>query len=374
MEIGVVIGTRPEAIKMIPIIIALRKKNIFVKVINTGQHKEMIDVIFMDFGIVYDYNLKVMLPDQSLSDLASILCTKLDQFFKIHNFDFILVHGDTLTCFVASITAFWNKIKVAHIEAGLRTYNLNSPFPEEMNRQLTSRIASIHFAPTQTAVNNLIKEGIDENKIILCGNSVIDALLIIRQRIQTISSLLKKIELSLDPKIINWPNKIILITAHRRENFGDNLIDFASAINELSKKYPDILFVYPVHLNPNVKNVIFNNVNSNGNISLISPVDYKTFVYLMEKSHIIITDSGGIQEEAPSLGKPVLVLRDTTERQEALDKGCAKLIGMNKLSIIFEVSLLIDSDKEYNKMSNVSNPFGSGNTADIISDYFLNLA
>lgn len=374
MEIGIVIGTRPEAIKMIPIIIGLRKNNFLVKVINTGQHKEMIDLIFTDFGVFYDFNLNVMIHDQSLSSLASILCVKLDDFFKNHKFDFILVHGDTLTCFVASITAFWNKIKVAHIEAGLRTYNLNSPFPEEMNRQLTARIASIHFAPTKKSVKNLIKEGIDENKIILCGNSVIDALLIIRQRIQSIPSLLKKIESSLDSKIINWSQKIILITAHRRENFGNNFIDFASAINELSKKYPDFLFVYPVHLNPNVKNVIFSNVNDNSNICLISPVDYKTFVYLMEKSYIIITDSGGVQEEAPSLGKPVLVLRDTTERQEAIDSGCAKLIGMNKFSIISEVSLLIDSEKEYNKMSTVSNPFGSGNTADMITDYFRSLS
>jgi UDP-N-acetylglucosamine 2-epimerase (non-hydrolysing) len=371
MKIGVVIGTRPEAIKMIPIIKKIRESNIDVVVVNTGQHQKMIDIIFNDFGEEYDYNLNVMSDNQSLANLTGLIINELDVLFKKIRFDFVLVHGDTLTSFVASLAAFWNKIQVAHIEAGLRTHNIYSPFPEEMNRQLTGRIATVHFAPTEQSVSNLIEEGIKRDSIILSGNSVIDALLIMKERISNIPNLMHEIEFTLGTKILNWVGRMVLITGHRRENFGSNFKEFTIAINELAIKYPETLFVYPVHLNPNVKEIIYGEVQMKPNVALISPVDYKTFIYLMEKSYLILTDSGGVQEEAPSLGKPVLVMRDTTERQEAIDCGCAKLIGMKTDSIISEVSLLLESSIEYKKMSNIANPYGTGNTSDIILNYFL---
>lgn len=369
--VAVVVGTRPEAIKMIPVIKKLREKKIKLYVINTGQHEKMIDMIFDDFEEAYDFNLQVMNENNSLSSLASLILIKLDELLKSIKVDIILVHGDTLTSTVASLCAFWNKILVGHVEAGLRTNDIYSPFPEELNRQITARIANFHFAPTQMSKDNLICENIPLEKIFITGNTIIDALLLMHKQIKSNKNILIRIKNNLGNLIFDSPNKMILITGHRRENFGENFAAFAKAILYLSKKFPDVLFVYPVHLNPNVRQTFNSDYCFPSNVHLIEPLDYASFVFLLEKCYLVLTDSGGIQEEAPSFGKPVLIMRDNTERQEAVNAGCAKLIGMNYDSIIKEVESLLNNSDIYESMAIVSNPFGNGSASDLIINEIL---
>jgi UDP-N-acetylglucosamine 2-epimerase (non-hydrolysing) len=352
-----IFGTRPEAIKMIPIYKKFKQSNLFdVKLCITAQHREMLDNVMQFFEIEADYDLDIMKPNQTLEDLTSKLLIKISKVLKDYQPNLIFVHGDTTTSFVASLASFYEKIDVAHIEAGLRTNNKYSPFPEEMNRQLTARIAKYHFAPTIRAKNNLLKENINEKNIYVVGNSVIDALFLTLNKIRN-----KKLNLPYNP--ID-SKKFILITAHRRENFGKGFLNICSSIKELSLKYPQIDFVYPVHLNPNVQKPVKKILSNVKNVYLINPLKYEEFVYLMSKAYIILTDSGGIQEEAPSLGKPVLVMRDNTERPEAVDVGTIKLVGTTRIKK--EVSLLLENEKEYLKYKRLKNPYGDGYTSEKI--------
>jgi UDP-N-acetylglucosamine 2-epimerase (non-hydrolysing) len=370
-NVAIIIGTRPEAIKMAPIY-KLMKHNSLLNptLISTGQHREMLISVSQDFDIEFDVDMSLMTHNQSLGKFVSVLISSLDDFLSKNKFDLVLVHGDTITSTVVAMVSFWNKIKVGHVEAGLRTYNLESPFPEESNRQLTSRLADINFCPTHLSLKNLESENLNTKLNFVTGNTVIDSLLFMRNKILNNLVLQSSIKNSFDLSM--FKNKIVLITGHRRENFGANFQEFADAITQLSNIYPNVNFVYPLHLNPNVRSV-FNNLKfSNKNIFLIEPLDYKSFVFVMMQSYIILTDSGGIQEEAPALGKPVLVMRDTTERPEAIEAGCCKLIGMNKASIITEVSLLLDCEQEYTKMSSIQNPYGDGTASSKIIEYINN--
>ena len=347
-----IFGTRPEAIKMIPIYKRFKESNLFdVKICITAQHREMLDDVMNFFGVKADYDLNLMKKNQTLEELSSNVLNGVSDILKKEKFDLVFVHGDTTTSFFSSMAAFYNKVDVAHIEAGLRTYNIYSPFPEEINRQLTSRIAKFHFAPTKKAKENLLKENLNFKNIYVVGNSVIDALFLT----------LKK----LSSQILN-PNPYILITAHRRENFGKKFEDICEAIKELAIKYKQFDFIYPVHLNPNVRGVVFKILSNIENVKLIEPQNYPNFMKLMAESYLILTDSGGVQEEAPSLNKPVLVLRDTTERPEALESGAIKLVGTNKEKIIKEVTNLIENKEEYKKMAKAFNPYGDGKTSDRI--------
>jgi len=344
------VGTRPEGIKMAPLINIFKQAPFITKVCNTGQHKELLDQTLNFFQIKPDFDLAIMSPNQSLEKLTSRLLTTISELLDSEKPDLIFVHGDTTTCFVSALSAFYKKIPIAHIEAGLRTNNKFSPFPEEINRVIVSRLADFHFAPTELAKDNLLKDGIDPKKVFVTGNTVIDALF------ETIK--LNKSE--------GDHEKLILITGHRRENFGSGFKNIFSAIKSLANKYKDYNFVYPVHPNPNVKEIAEEYFSSLSNINLIPPVDYPQFVLLMKKSYLIITDSGGIQEEAPSLGKPVLVTRDTTERPEALESGTVLLVGDDVFKIEEEVSKLIDNKKYYNSFKKLQNPYGDGNASNKI--------
>lgn len=347
-----IFGTRPEAIKMIPIYKKIKESNLFyVKICITAQHREMLDDVMSFFEVKADYDLNLMKENQTLEELSSRVLIEVSNILKKEKFDLVFVHGDTTTSFFSSVASFYNKVDVAHIEAGLRTYNIYSPFPEEINRQLTSRMAKFHFAPTKKAKENLLQENLNFKNIYVVGNSVIDALFLT----------LKK----LPPQILN-PNPYILITAHRRENFGKSFENICEAIKKLAIKYKQFDFIYPVHLNPNVRKVVYKILSNIANIKLIEPQNYQNFVKLMAESYLILTDSGGVQEEAPSLNKPVLVLRDTTERPEALESGAIKLIGTNKEKIIKEVTNLIENKEEYKKMAHAVNPYGDGKTSDKI--------
>lgn len=360
IKILVAFGTRPEAIKMAPVIKALQIDNNFnTKVLVTAQHREMLDQVLEVFNIKPDFDLDIMKPNQSLSQISSRILAKMDNLFSEFRPDIVLVHGDTLTAFVVAQAAFYNQIDIGHVEAGLRTYNLKSPWPEEGNRQLISRIANIHFAPTETAKESLINEGLRAENIYITGNTVIDALLSVAGRADLpLPKLSNKLSLSLE-----YDEKVVLITGHRRENFGDGFKNICLALRELAGANPNVKFIYPVHLNPNVKNVVDNYLSDINNIILISPQSYLEFVNLMKHSHIILTDSGGIQEEAPSLGIPVLVMRDTTERPEAILAGTVKLIGTEKNNIVRMVQKLLDDNILYQAMSEASNPYGDGNSA-----------
>lgn len=360
-KIMFIFGTRPEAIKIAPIYHKFMEyQDIFeVKLCFSGQHKEMVSEIIEFFDLRCDFNLKIMKRNQSLENLTANLMLKISSILETEKPDLVLVQGDTTTAFVGALAAFYKKVKVAHIEAGLRTYDKYSPFPEELNRELISRIADLHFAPTQKSKENLVKEGIDRKKIFVVGNSVIDALFYT----------LKKIE---KEKILNCPyqvsekRKFILITSHRRENIGEALLNICSAIKELAEKYKDIDFVFPVHLNPNIRNTVKRLLNKIKNVYLLKPLNYTQFVYLMSKCYLILTDSGGIQEEAPSLYKPVLVLRDKTERIEGLEAGSSILVGTNKDNIVKNVSFFIENPQEYKKFAKIHNPYGDGKTAERI--------
>ena len=373
----IVFGTRPEAIKMAPLVIQLKREaaHFDTVVCVTGQHREMLDQVLDIFDIKPDYNLNIMKQGQDLYDVTSRVLLGMREVLQKEQPDMVLVHGDTTTSTAAALAAFYQQIPVGHVEAGLRTYNIYSPWPEEMNRQLTGRIATYHFAPTPMCRKNLLNENIDENKIAITGNTVIDALYMVVNRLKNDTTLANKQneiirEAGYDFNRLSSGRQLVLITAHRRENFGDSFIHMITAIKELSRKYPDVDFVYPMHPNPNVRKPIHEvfgeKLENLGNMFFIEPLQYLEFVYLMEKSTIVLTDSGGIQEEAPSLGKPVLVMRDTTERPEALTAGTVKLIGTNYDKIVSEVSTLLDNPAEYVKMSQAVNPYGDGKACERI--------
>ena len=370
-KVMLVFGTRPEAIKMAPLVkeFQKQKERIETVVCVTGQHREMLDQVLEIFDIKPDYDLNIMKQGQDLYDVTARVLTGMREVLKEVKPDVVLVHGDTTTSTAAALATFYQQIPVGHVEAGLRTHNIYSPWPEEMNRLLTGRLATYHFSPTPLSRNNLIKESVDDRNIIITGNTVIDALYWVVDKIKNNKELDNELEDILskagyDVNRLNNGKKLVLITGHRRENFGDGFINMCTAIKDLTVKYPDLDFVYPMHLNPNVRKPIHEvfgeNLSGLKNMFFIEPLEYLSFVYLMEKSSIVLTDSGGIQEEAPGLGKPVLVMRDTTERPEALDAGTVKLVGTDYNKIVNEVSSLIDDKAAYEKMSKAVNPYGDG--------------
>ena len=377
-----VFGTRPEAIKMAPLVKAFQKHpDTFETVVCvTGQHREMLDQVLRIFDITPDYDLNIMKQGQDLYDVTARVLTGMRDVLKECRPDVVLVHGDTTTSTAAALSAFYQQIPVGHVEAGLRTHNIYSPWPEEMNRQITGRIATYNFAPTSLSRENLLKENVPDSQIIVTGNTVIDALYWVVDRIKTDSalenSLCKElVDAGYDVGRLAGGKKLVLITGHRRENFGDGFINMCTAIKDLTKKYHDVDFVYPMHLNPNVRRPIHevfgDDLSNLGNMFFIEPLEYLSFVYLMEKSTIVLTDSGGIQEEAPGLGKPVLVMRDTTERPEALSAGTVKLVGTDYNKIVNEVSALIDDSAAYEKMSHAVNPYGDGMACERITEIFM---
>ena len=364
-----VFGTRPEAIKMAPLVKEFQKfpKEFETIVCVTGQHREMLDQVLRIFEIRPDYDLDIMQQGQDLYDVTARVLTGMRDVLKEAQPDVVLVHGDTTTSTASALAAFYQQIPVGHIEAGLRTHNIYSPWPEEMNRLLTGRIATYHFAPTLLSRQNLLQENVADEKITVTGNTVIDALYWVVQKIKENKTLARELENILAKSgytvsRLTQGKKLVLITGHRRENFGDGFISICKAIKSLSEKYPEVDFVYPMHLNPNVRKPIQEvfGESQKANMFFIEPLEYLSFVYLMEKSAIVLTDSGGIQEEAPGLGKPVLVMRDTTERPEALEAGTVKLVGTDYDKIVNEVSGLLDSREYYEKMSKAVNPYGDG--------------
>ena len=375
-----VFGTRPEAIKMAPLVKEFQKypEQFQTIVCVTGQHREMLDQVLHIFEIEPDYDLNIMKQGQDLYDVTARVLIGMRDVLKETQPDVVLVHGDTTTSTATALAAFYQQIPVGHVEAGLRTHNVYSPWPEEMNRQITGRIATYHFAPTPLSRQNLLDEGIKEEAITVTGNTVIDALYMVVDRIKNDKTLDFGLNCSLikagyDVDRLNDGKKLVLITGHRRENFGDGFISMCQAIKTLSEKYPDVDFVYPMHLNPNVRKPIHEvfgeDLSGLGNMFFIEPLEYLSFVYLMEKSTIVLTDSGGIQEEAPGLGKPVLVMRDTTERPEALEAGTVKLVGTNFDRIVEEVSCLLKDQDYYGMMSEAVNPYGDGNACKRIFDF-----
>lgn len=377
-KIMLVFGTRPEAIKMAPLVKEFQKHSDEFQTIVcvTGQHREMLDQVLHIFEISPDYDLNIMKQGQDLYDVTARVLLGMRDVLKEVQPDVVLVHGDTTTSTAAALAAFYQQIPVGHVEAGLRTHNIYSPWPEEMNRQLTGRMATYHFAPTPLSRQNLLAEGVNEKHIIVTGNTVIDALYMVVDKIKQEKALDAELEELLkqsgyDVNRLSGGKKLVLITGHRRENFGDGFISMCKAIKALTEKYPDVDFVYPMHLNPNVRKPIHEvfgeNLSSLGNMFFIEPLEYLSFVYLMEKSTIVLTDSGGIQEEAPGLGKPVLVMRDTTERPEALEAGTVKLVGTDYDKIIKEVSTLIEDQMYYDRMSKAINPYGDGKACERIT-------
>lgn len=376
-----VFGTRPEAIKMAPLVKEFQKHPDQFKTIVcvTGQHRQMLDQVLEIFDIKPEYDLNIMKQGQDLYDVTARVLTGMRDVLKEAQPDIVLVHGDTTTSTAAALAAFYQQIPVGHVEAGLRTHNIYSPWPEEMNRQITGRIATYDFAPTPLSKSNLLAEGVGEDKITVTGNTVIDALYWVVNKIKDDKALSGELETILkdagyDVNRLADGKKLVLITGHRRENFGEGFISMCKAIKALTEKYPDVDFVYPMHLNPNVRKPIHEvfgeNLDGLGNMFFIEPLEYLSFVYLMEKSNIVLTDSGGIQEEAPGLGKPVLVMRDTTERPEALEAGTVKLVGTDYDIIVNEVSSLLDDQAHYDKMSKAVNPYGDGKACErIISIY-----
>lgn len=380
-KVMLVFGTRPEAIKMAPLVKEFQKNPEFFQTIVcvTGQHRQMLDQVLELFEITPDYDLDIMKAGQDLYDVTSRVLVGMRDVLKEAQPDVVLVHGDTTTSTAAALAAFYQQIPVGHVEAGLRTHNIYSPWPEEMNRQLTGRIATYHFAPTPLSRENLLREGVTEEKITVTGNTVIDALYWVVNKVNTDAVLGNQLQEALknagyDVARLQNGRRLVLITGHRRENFGDGFINMCTAIRDLTQKYPEVDFVYPMHLNPNVRRPIhevFGEVLNNlGNMFFIEPLEYLSFVYLMEKATIVLTDSGGIQEEAPGLGKPVLVMRDTTERPEALDAGTVKLVGTDYDKIMSEVSLLLDDASAYEKMSHAVNPYGDGLACERIVENF----
>lgn len=369
----IVFGTRPEALKMVSLIKELKNNtsSFQTKVCVTAQHRDMLDQVLNTFSIKTDYDLDLMSKKQTLSKLTEKILNNFQKVLDDFKPDLVFVHGDTTTTFAVSLACFYNRIRVAHIEAGLRTYDLMSPWPEEFNRQVTSKLSCLHFAPTLQSKKNLINENIPDASIVVTGNTIIDTLFLGLKLINEN----KKIAMSFENKYdFKLQNKTVLITGHRRENFGDGFIHICDALVHLSSNFKDVNFVYPVHLNPNVKNVVEDKLNNIDNIFLINPLGYLDFIFLMSKSYIILTDSGGIQEEAPSLNKPVLVMRNSTERPEALAYNKIKLVGTNKTKIIDEVSELINNDSYYKSFLKEGNPYGDGTAAKKIVEYLKQLS
>ena len=372
-----VFGTRPEAIKMCPLVKEFQKyPNYFRTIVCvTGQHREMLDQVLQIFEVTPDYDLNIMKQGQDLYDVTSRVLLGLRDVLKQEQPDIVFVHGDTTTSTAAALAAFYQQIPVAHVEAGLRTHNIYSPWPEEMNRQITSRIAAYNYAPTPLSRQNLLQENVANETITVTGNTVIDALYMVVNKIKQDQQLGEQLAQNIltagyDVNRLSHDKKMVLITGHRRENFGDGFIKMCTAIKDLTQKYPDVDFIYPMHLNPNVRKPIHEvfgeELNDLGNMFFIEPLEYLNFVYLMEKCTIVLTDSGGIQEEAPGLGKPVLVMRDTTERPEAVDAGTVKLVGTNYQKIVDNVSQLLDDLEYYNTMSKAVNPYGDGKACERI--------
>ncbi len=385
-----VFGTRPEAIKMAPLVKKLQSKPEDFKTVvcvTAHQHRQMLDQVLHIFDIIPDYDLDIMKNNQDLYDVTSRVLLGMRDVLKDVQLDVVLVHGDTTTSTAAALAAFYQQVSVGHVEAGLRTHNIYSPWPEEMNRQITGRITTHHFAPTPLAKQNLLNENVAEDQIIVTGNTVIDALYMVVDKIKNdtvlqseLSDVLK--EAGYDTGRLESNRRLVLITGHRRENSGEGFISMCTAIRDLAAKYPDVDFVYPMHLNPNVRlpiKQVFGEITnhhpktSNRNLFLIEPLEYLSFVYLMEKSTLVLTDSGGIQEEAPGLGKPVLVMRDTTERPEALESGTVHLVGTNYNKIVEEVDTLLNDEDAYKKMSRAVNPYGDGKACDKIYEYLIKL-
>lgn len=353
----IVFGTRPEAIKMAPLVKEFQKnKNFETKVCVTAQHREMLDQVLDFFAIKPDYDLDLMKPNQTLNSLTADIITELKSILDEFKPDYVYVHGDTSTSTVAALAAFYAGAKVCHVEAGLRTHDKWSPFPEEMNRQITGRIADFHFAPTQQSYDNLIKEAVSAENIIITGNTVIDALFESSERVNTILNE----EIEELKALVKEDKKLILVTGHRRENHGQGFINICEALKEIALSNSDVQIIYPVHLNPNVQKPVYEILHEVPNIQLIDPLAYPAFVWLMNKSYLIITDSGGVQEEAPSLGKPVLVMRDTTERPEAVEVGTVILVGTDKDKIVAEAQSLLTDPDRYTSMSSLHNPYGDG--------------
>lgn len=355
-----VFGTRPEAIKMAPLALALASDDRFdAKVCVTGQHREMLDQVLDLFAIKPDFDLNIMKPGQDLTDVSTAILQGMKEVFAQFKPDVVLVHGDTATTFAASLAAYYQQIPVAHVEAGLRTGNIYSPWPEEGNRKLTGALASLNFAPTETSQANLLREGVNPKSIIVTGNTVIDALIGVIARLDQDEAL--NTRAAAPSAFLDPDRKLILVTGHRRESFGDGFERICQALMEVAQQHPEVDIVYPVHLNPNVREPVNRLLTGIGNIYLIAPLDYLPFVYMMSRAHIILTDSGGIQEEAPSLGKPVLVMRDTTERPEAVTAGTVKLVGTKTADIVRELNRLLTDPIAYRTMSYAHNPYGDGN-------------
>lgn len=370
MKILTVFGTRPEAIKMAPVVKRLQATDGLESLVCvTAQHREMLDQVLTLFEITPDFDLNIMQKQQGLNDVTCAVLIGLSDILTKQKPDVVLVHGDTTTTFAASLAAYYQKIPVGHVEAGLRTGNIYSPWPEEMNRRLTGNIATFHFAPTRKAKQNLLAENISENSIEVTGNTVVDALFDAIKLLDTNEA--QSNQLKDQFSFLNSNKKLILVTGHRRENFGEGFESMCHAIDKISQR-DDVQIIYPVHLNPNVQDPVNRLLGDKSNIELIQPQDYLPFVYLMRQSYLILTDSGGIQEEAPSLGKPVLVMRDTTERPEAVEAGTVKLVGTNYDAIVNETIKLLDSSKEYRAMSSRHNPYGDGNSAQRIADTLVN--
>ena len=379
-KVLIVFGTRPEAIKMAPLVNKFQHyRDIFeTSVCVTGQHREMLDQVLRLFEIIPDFDLDIMKEGQDLYDITSTVLIKMRDILHIVKPDLILVHGDTTTSMAVSLAAFYEKIPVAHIEAGLRTHNIYSPWPEEINRQLTGRMASYHFAPTQSSRQNLLNENVSDDDIVITGNTVIDALQWVVEKIENNSQLTSEIgemlaNFGYDYLRLNNDKRLVLITGHRRENFGEGFVNICKALKALANLYPSVDFIYPMHLNPNVRKPI-SDIFSDGkpdNIFFIEPLDYLPFIFLMKKSYLVLTDSGGIQEEAPGLGKPVLVMRDNTERPEAVEAGTIQLVGTQYDKIVAGVSLLLDDKDHYNSMSKANNPYGDGTSSDKILNFLI---
>jgi UDP-N-acetylglucosamine 2-epimerase (non-hydrolysing) len=370
-KVLLVFGTRPEAIKMAPLVKAFENEpTIKSKVCVTAQHREMLDQVLDMFDIKPDYDLNIMKPGQDLFDVTSNVLLGLKDVLNDFNPDIVLVHGDTTTTSASSLAAFYSKVKVGHVEAGLRTGDLYSPWPEEANRQITGVLANYHFAPTTTSQDNLLRENKDPKNIIVTGNTVIDALFLALDKIEKNETLKNQIVEKINTEYkLSDDKKIILVTGHRRENHGQGFINICEALKTIAVNNPDIDIVYPVHLNPNVQKPVNEILSDISNVYLINPLQYESFIYLMNKSYFIITDSGGVQEEAPSLGKPVLVMRDTTERPEALEAGTVKLVGTNPKIIIDEAQKLLDNEEEYERMSKSHNPYGDGKACERIVEF-----
>ena len=376
-KILLVFGTRPEAIKMAPLVKKLQAnpEEFQTIVCVTGQHREMLDQVLRLFDITPDYDLNIMKPNQDLYDITSRILLGMRDVLKEVQPDIVLVHGDTTTSMAAALAAFYQQIPVGHVEAGLRTGNIYSPWPEEMNRLMTGRISTVHFSPTPLAKQNLLQEHVDEAKIVVTGNTVIDALQMVVERLKNDEQLAgevkeKVLSMGYDVNRLGEDRRLVLITGHRRENFGEGFLNICHAIKNLSEEYPNVDFVYPMHLNPNVRKPVLEILGEGAdNVFLIEPLDYLPFVYMMQHSTLILTDSGGVQEEAPGLGKPVLVMRDTTERPEAVEAGTVLLVGTNREKIEQGVSMLLDDADTYRRMSEAVNPYGDGKACERIMEY-----